>query len=177
MTARRASTREQAVADCIRKRLEDAGVRAEMEISVHKDSVTILSVNAHPDEQRVIDRIAKEHQRARSDIRTDSWDNSNRRDDIPQTTWVHHSARYTIEFGTRLNDVVADLEAHTEALPMDLHQSLFKGALPQFWTQELGGPQPYRCTYCREPIDDVNDLLSPYDKTDRPMRHARCPFR
>lgn len=176
MTARRASTKEQAVADCIKKRLEDAGVLAETEISVRKDSVTILSVNAHPDEQRIIDRIAAEHQRARSDIQTDSWDNANRREDIPQTTWVHHSARYTVDFGDQIHELVDEMGAETQLAAMDLSQALFKGALPQFWTRQLGGPQPYRCTYCRQPIDDVNDLLPPYNKIRSPMRHARCPF-
>ena len=174
---RKASTRAQAVADCIQKRLDDAGIHAETEITTHKDSVTILSVNAHPDEQRIITRIAAEHQSARSDIRTDSWDHSNWRDDIPQTTWVHHSARYTVDFRDRLNEVVAELAPHTHSLEMDLRQTLFKGTRPQFWTQELGGPQPYRCTYCLEPIDDVNALLPPYDQVGEPMRHARCPFR
>ena len=164
--------REQAVADHIKKRLAEIGI--DVHVTAQHQCAEIVSKNAHPDQQRVIDRMAKEHQTARTHPQTDSWSHENVRDDIPQTRWVFHYPRFTREFKERIEAVVDELAPHTQTLDVDLLGALFQGTQTEFWTKELGGPQPYRCMLCGKPIDDVNYLRAPWNQTGKPMRHADC---
>ena len=171
-TRNRNFTHEEEAAAYIRNRLDAVGIKAD--VTARKQYVEIVSADAHPDQQRIINHIAEEHQRARSHIQTDSWSHDNRRDDIPQTEWVHHNPKFTREFLERLQAVVKEIAPNTHALEVDLFQTLFKGSRPEFWTRELGSPQPYRCTLCQQPINDVTNLRQPWDRPNRPMRHANC---
>ena len=134
---------ERETAQYIKNRLAQEGV--EVATKVRKEAVEITTVDAHPEVQHRVDVVTKEHQTARSYIQADGWDHGNIRKDIPQTTWVHPRHRMSEPFAKRLQALDESLEG-TKSTGLR-YQDLLQGTRPEFWTTELGGPQPYRCTY------------------------------
>lgn len=161
---------ERETAQYIKNRLAQEGIK--VTTKVRKKAVEITTVDAHPEVQRRVYVVAKEHQTARSYIQADYWDHGNIRKDLPQTTWVQPRHQMSEPFGRRLQALDESLEGPNSTGLR--YQDLFQGTRPEFWATELGGPQPYRCTYCRGPIGNVN-AAEQYDGMNGTLyRHADC---
>ena len=139
--------------------------------------VDVVTIDAQPSVQQAVEEAAAPHRRGRFLIGADAYDESNRRDDVPQVDHVIIQHSLSPELTRQLNAFVESThpEVNNAALTdVDHRQALIKGRVPGFWNAQTGKNEPPRCCVCQKPVEDLDRAWSNKRAAHTLYRHTQC---
>ena len=171
------ATTVQEVIQSLRQMLEERGTGSVSIVSHTANSIDVTTSDAPPRIQQAVDEICRAHQIGPSYLVLESYEFGNIRDDIPQTEYVHSRHGMTDEIRRRLMKFVQETAPGPPGEGGNLTPYailLFRGEIPDFWTNETREEQPPRCGGCGKPVGDARPAHSQAAFGTRIYRHLEC---